>query len=64
MPTLKVVKEAFTDSESLKGAFTDSHITPETPVATQTPHTTEDAREGPLHSAQPRKLDLHADPST
>ncbi|GAB3727494.1 hypothetical protein GCM10027598_47290 [Amycolatopsis oliviviridis] len=62
LPTLKVVKEAFTDSGSLKGAFTDSRITPEPSFAPVTSHVTTGAREGPLHAAQPRKLALHGRP--
>lgn len=46
LPTLRVVKEAFADSEIATFA-------PDAPAVTV------DAREGPLPPAQPRKLDLH-----
>ncbi|GAB3709750.1 hypothetical protein GCM10027598_15030 [Amycolatopsis oliviviridis] len=62
LPTLKVVKEAFTDSGSLKEAFTDRLTASGTSRTPVTSHATTGAREGPLHAAQPRKLDLHARP--
>ncbi|GAB3735762.1 hypothetical protein GCM10027598_62200 [Amycolatopsis oliviviridis] len=49
MPTRKVVKEAFATVV----------IAPSAPAVTTV---TVAAREGPLHAAQPRKLDLHARP--
>ncbi|OXM55523.1 hypothetical protein CFP71_17670 [Amycolatopsis thailandensis] len=48
-PTFRVVKEAFTDTRVAMFA-------PDAPPVTSRP------REGLLHAAQPRKLDLHASP--
>ncbi|OKJ93164.1 hypothetical protein AMK34_32615 [Amycolatopsis sp. CB00013] len=53
------MKASFTTLKVGKEAFTDRQITT---YATEPSGLTASAREGPLPSAQPRKLDLHTFP--